>query len=198
MLISSTTLLARDINIAAIDSFINHIEQHNQGIGTVSVAYNGNILYTRHYGQLAVPTAPLCYQIGSVTKTFTATLIHRLCNSGQLSLDTTLDNFFPTISTADSITIAHLLNHTSGLTDFTIKQDSLIQWLTEPVSAQDILDEIIRQDIIFAPGENVRYSNTAYYLLGRIIEQLYQAPYDVVIEREITRPLSLNDTHSCQ
>ncbi len=196
--IAGTPAMARDINIAAIDSFINHIEQHNQGIGSVSVAYNGNILYTRHYGQHAVPPTCHNYNIGSITKTFTATLIHRLCNSGQLSLDTTLDNFFPTLSTADSITIAHLLNHTSGLADYTIKQDTLIQWLTQPVSQQDILDEIIRQDVIFAPGENVRYSNTAYYLLGRIIEQLYQAPYDVVIEREIVQPLSLSDTHSCR
>lgn len=196
--IAGTPAMARDINIAAIDSFITHIEQHNQGIGSVSVAYNGNTLYTRHYGQHAVPHTCHNYNIGSITKTFTATLIHRLCNSGQLSLDTTLDNFFPAISTADSITIAHLLNHTSGLADFTVKQDTLIQWLTQPVSQQDILDEIIRQDVIFAPGENVRYSNTAYYLLGRIIEQLYQAPYDVVIEREIVQPLSLSDTHSCR
>ncbi|MBO7317906.1 MAG: serine hydrolase, partial [Bacteroidales bacterium] len=115
MLLSSTTLMARDINIAAIDSFINHIELHNQGIGSVSVAHNGKVLYTRHYGQKAVPTAPLCYQIGSITKTFTATLIHRLCNKGLLSLDTTLDTFFPEVPSADSITRAHLLNHTSGL-----------------------------------------------------------------------------------
>ena len=196
--IATLPVMARDINIAAIDSFITHIEQHNQGIGTVSVAYNGNTLYTRHYGQQVVPATCCNYRIGSITKTFTATLIHRLCNSGQLSLDTTLDNFFPAISTADSITIAHLLNHTSGLADFTVKQDSLIQWLTQPVSQQDILDEIIRQDVIFAPGSNIRYSNSAYYLLGRIIEQLYQAPYEVVIEREITKPLSLNDTRSSQ
>ena len=93
MLLSSTTLLARNINTAAIDSFISHIEQHNQGIGSVSVAHNGKVLYTRHYGQQAVPQAPLSYQIGSITKSYTATLIHRLCNKGLLSLDTTLDTF---------------------------------------------------------------------------------------------------------
>ena len=197
MLLSSTTLLARNINTAAIDSFISHIEQHNQGIGSVSVAHNGKVLYTRHYGQQAVPQAPLCYQIGSITKSYTATLIHRLCNKGLLSLNTTLDTFFPQVPSADSITIAHMLNHTSGLVDFTIKQDTLIQWLTEPASQQEILQEIVRQGVIFAPGTNLRYSNTAYYLLSRIIEQLYQQPYAEVIKGEITTPLALNDTHAC-
>ncbi|MBR5843350.1 MAG: beta-lactamase family protein [Bacteroidaceae bacterium] len=197
MLLSSTTLIARDINIAAIDSFINHIEQHNQGFGSVSIAHNGKMLYTRHYGQKAIPSAPIRYQIGSITKTYTATLIHRLCNKGLLSLDTTLDTFFPGIPSADSITIAHMLNHTSGLADFTVKQDTLIQWLTQPASQQDILQEIERQGVIFAPGTNLRYSNSAYYLLSRIIEQLYQLPYAEVLKREITTPLALNNTHAC-
>ena len=196
--IATLPVMARDINIAAIDSFINHIEQHNQGIGSVSVAHNGTVLYTRHYGQQSVAPAPTHYQIGSITKTFTATLIHRLCYEGKLSLETTLDQFFPNISTADSITIRQLLNHTSGLADFTIKQDTLIQWLTQPASQQEILDEIDRQDVLFAPGSNTRYSNTAYYLLGRIAEQLYNAPFATLLQREITTPLSLGDTHSCQ
>ena len=198
MLLSSTTLMARDINIAAIDSFISHIEHHNQGIGSVSVAHNGTVIYTRHYGQHAVPQAPLCYQIGSITKSYTATLIHRLCSNGLLSLDTTLASFFPNIPSADSITIAHMLNHTSGLVDFTVKQDTLIQWLTQPASQQEILQEIERQGVIFAPGTNLRYSNTAYYLLSRIIEQLYQLPYAEVIKREIITPLALGDTDACQ
>ena len=197
MLLSCITLMAHNINTAAIDSFITHIEQHNQGIGSVAVAHDGKIIYERHYGQATVPPAPLCYQIGSVTKTFTATLIHQLCNEGLLSLDTTLSNFFPGISTADNITIRHLLNHTSGLADFTIKQDSLIQWLTQPASQQEILDEIMRQDALFAPGTDLRYSNSAYYLLSRIIEQIYQLPYAQIIKQQIASPLSLKHTLAC-
>lgn len=197
LLLTATPLAARNIDVAAIDSFITHIESNNQGIGSVAVAYDGEIIYSRHFGKQAVPPHNNSYNIGSITKMFTATLIHRLCAEQRLSLDTTLDNYFPHISTASHITIRHLLNHTSGLADYTIKQDTLGLWLTQPVSTQEIFDEIVRQDVIFEAGSNTRYSNTAYYLLGNIIEQLYNAPWHEVIQREITQPLSLNDTHPC-
>ncbi|MBQ2978893.1 MAG: beta-lactamase family protein [Bacteroidaceae bacterium] len=194
LILATTNLTARNINVAAIDSFINHIECYNQGIGSVAVAHNGNTLYTRDFGKGAVAPHNNIYQIGSITKLFTATIIHRLCAEGKLSLDTTLDTFFPHIASADSITIRQMLNHTSGLADYTIKQDSLVTWLSQPATQQEILDEITRQGIIFEPGTGTRYSNTAYYLLGQIIEQLYHTPYHSVVDSIIARPLNLCNT----
>lgn len=196
ILLASLLSQASHINTAAIDSFIDHIELHNQGIGHVAIAQGRHVIYNRAFNKQAV--APDCnnYRIGSITKLFTATLIHQLCHKGTISLDTTLDNFFPYFPTAHAITIRHLLNHTSGLKDYTIKQDTLPLWLTEKVSEKEILDEIIRQGTIFAPGENQRYSNTAFYLLRRIIERSYMMPYDAVVEREIITPLQLHDTHA--
>ena len=195
VVLSSAALMARDINVATIDSFINHIEMHNQGMGEVAIAHGDRIIYNRSFNKQAVAPDNGKYRIGSISKLFTATLIHRLCDRGDISLDTTLDNYYPHFPTAHRITLRHMLNHTSGLKDYTIKQDTLAMWLTEEASEREILDEIIRQGTLFAPGENQRYSNTAYYLLRRIIERSYGMPFAAVVEREILTPLHMSNTH---
>ncbi len=185
---------ARTIDIAAIDSFITHIERHNQGIGSVAVSHRGKIIYSRAFNRSAVASDNGKYRIGSITKLFTAILIHRLCSENRLSLDTTLDNFYPHFSTADHITIRQMLSHTSGLGDYLVKQDTLPVWLVSPVGEQAILDEIIRQDVRFSPDSDTRYSNTAYYLLGRIVERFYRKPFPQVVAEQILRPLRLDHT----
>lgn len=185
---------ARTIDTAAIDSFITHIERHNQGIGSVAVSHKGKIIYSRAFNRSAVAPDNGKYRIGSVTKLFTAMLIHRLCEENLLSLDTTLDNFYPHFSTAEHITIRHMLSHTSGLGDYMVKQDTLPVWLISPVGEREILDEIIRQDVCFSPDSGFRYSNTAYYLLGRIVERLYRKPFPQVVAEQILRPLGLDHT----
>ncbi len=190
-------LAANNIDTAAIDSFISHIEHHNQGIGAIAIADKGKIVYHRNFGQQAVTTHNNLYRIGSITKLFTATIIHRLCANGKLSLDTTLDTFFPHFSTADSITIRHMLSHTSGLGDYT-SQSGNPTWLMQPVSDKEILSEIIHQGISDAPGKKQRYSNTAYYLLHRIIERIYNTSYNNVVEQEIIKPLALLNTFANQ
>lgn len=73
---------AQEINTARIDSFINHIEQQNRSIGTVSITKAGKNVYHRRFGTARVPGEALRtankYRIGSITKLFTATIIHRL------------------------------------------------------------------------------------------------------------------------
>lgn len=190
------TAVAIDIDTAPIDSFISHIERNNQGIGTVMIAHKDTIIYNRDFGKHTVAPDNGNYRIGSITKLFTATIIHNLCSENKLSLNTTLHNFFPQIPASDLITIQQLLSHTSGLADYTIKQDTLPLWLTTPATQQEIMNEIVRQDTIFTPGTALRYSNTAYYLLGSIIEQIYHKTYSEVVDSLIIKPLHLNNTQS--
>ena len=140
---------AQTINVAAIDSFITYIEQYNQGIGEVAISQNGKIVYDRAFGKSAVPPDNGKYRIGSVSKLFTAILIHRLYKEKELTPNTTLDNDFPIFPTADSITINHMLSHRSGLADYVLKEDTLPLWLIHPVDEADILNEIVRQGVLF-------------------------------------------------
>ena len=193
---SHTYASAQEIDVAAVDSFISYIEQHNQGIGEVAISQNGRMIYDRAFGKDAVPPDNGKYRVGSVSKLFTAILVHRLYEEKRLTPGTALENDFPLFVTADSITMAHMLSHRSGLADYALKEDTLPLWLTQPVDEAEILAEIVRQGVLFAPGENIRYSNTAYYLLRRIVERRYGLPYRDIVERYITAPLHLYDTEA--
>ena len=140
---SHTYASAQEIDVAAVDSFISYIEQHNQGIGEVAISQNGRMIYDRAFGKDAVPPDNGKYRVGSVSKLFTAILVHRLYEEKRLTPGTALENDFPLFATADSITMAHMLSHRSGLADYALKEDTLPLWLTQPVDEAEILAEIV-------------------------------------------------------
>ncbi len=193
------TVFAQNIDIQKIDSFVSHIENNNRGIGSVSIFKDGKEVYYRNFGQSKLQNiqynAETKYQIGSITKTITATLIFKLIESNKLSLNDKLSKFYTKIPNSDKITVKNLLEHSSGLSDFTMKNDS-ITWLTEKVSEKEIFDEIIKQGITFQPNEKVDYSNSGYFLLTKIVEKLYKKDYATIVAEKITKPLNLKNFSS--
>src|SRR5690606_41189262 len=103
--------------------------------------------------------------------------------------------FYSQIPNSDKITIKNLLEHSSGLGDFTMKNDS-ITWLTEKVSENEIFEEIIKQDGSFQPNEKVDYSNSGYFLLTKIVEKLYKKDYAIIVAEKIAKPLNLDNFSS--
>ena len=126
----------------------------------------------------------------------TAVMTYRLCQNSKLALDQTIDRYLPRIPHADRITIAHLLGHASGLKNYNVKNDSLYFWLTQKVGEEDILREIERQGVAFDPGEKTDYSNSAYFVLVKILEQQYGKPYPDILNDEIVVPLGLKNTYT--
>lgn len=190
---------AQAINVERIDSFINEIEKYNQGAGSVSIFQSDKEVYQRSFGNTPLPDISKYetkYRIGSITKLFTATLIHQLFENGQLKPEMTLDMFFSEIPNADKITLTHLLNHTSGLGDYAFKERKYFYWTTKPLNEEDIINEIKAQNVLFQPGEKVKYSNSGYYLLGKILEQMYHKKYPEIIQEQILSPLKINQTIS--
>lgn len=190
----------QEINTAKIDSFLNHIEKYNQGIGSVAVSKGGKTVYTRRFGQSNLndkqASEAFKYRIGSITKLMTATLIEQLVEQGRLSQDETLDTYFPNIPNARKITLTQLLNHSSGLGNYILKDDSLFFWITVPVTEQEIINEIVRQGTLFEPGTNTKYSNSGYYLLARVLEKKYDKKYPEILQEKILKPLGLKYTVS--
>lgn len=190
----------QEINTAKIDSFLNHIEKYNQGIGSVAISKRGKTVYTRRFGQNNLNKKQngeaFKYRIGSITKLMTATLVEQLVEQGRLSLTETLDTYFPNIPNAPKISLTQLLNHSSGLGNYILKNDSLYFWTTVPVTEQEIMNEIVRQGTLFEPGTNTKYSNSGYYLLARILEKKYNKKYPEILQEEILKPLGLKYTVS--
>jgi len=198
-LAAAFNLAAQDLHIDKLDGFVTLIEDHNRGIGSLTIHKDGQQLYNRNFGQSSMPQQQYDdhtrYQIGSITKTYTAVLIFKLIEKGTLSLEDRLEKFFPDIPGAKEITIRHMLDHTSGLGDYTWKDDNP-DWLLEKVTEQQILDEIKHEGVAFKPGEKQEYSNSAYYLLAKITEKLYHKEYSILVQEQICQPLGLKNTAS--
>lgn len=193
---TDTWIYAQTINSCKLDSFLNYVDSHNQEIGKIVISQK-NKIYTYHFKKTnVINPSNAKYRIGSISKMLTAIITYKLIDNGKLSLIDTLSRFFPDIPNAKNITIKHLLNHTSGLGDFVVKQDTLIYWLTKPVDRKEIYQEIKRQHVYFQPGADCRYSNTGYFLLARILEKVSGKTYSELLNEYITKPLNLKNTLS--
>jgi D-alanyl-D-alanine carboxypeptidase len=133
----------------------------------------------------------------SITKTFTAALILKLCEEGQLSLDDQLSRWFPRIAHADRISLRQLLNHTAGIPEYggirayheSVKSSPSTPWSFERFAA-----ETFDRGLCFEPGQGWAYSNPGYMLLKRVAEEVTRTSYRALIADRITRPLGLRRT----
>jgi len=195
------TLKAQDINKAKLDSFFHALSLHNQGMGSVAVSIGGMLVYQKAIGyseikdDIKIPaTVNTKYRIGSITKMFTTTMIFQLVEEGKLSLSSPLSAWFPTIPNAEKITIGEMLDHHSGLHNFT--NDPLyLTYMTKPQTEAAMLNNIEKSASDFEPGAKGEYSNTNFVLLGYIIEKITGKPYREELKKRITSKIGLNDTY---
>jgi CubicO group peptidase (beta-lactamase class C family) len=111
--------------------------------------------------------------LGSVTKSFTAVVIMQLVEEGKLSLDDTIDTWFPDQPNADEITVRMLLSHTSGLANYISGDNSLEPRWAREYAPSELVAEANRLGPVDEPGSSIaHYSNTNYILLGLIIEAI--------------------------
>lgn len=111
-------------------------------------------------------------RIGSITKTWVAAATLRVIGDDALSLDDTVDGWFPDIPHADVMTVRDLLAHTSGIPSYTDITEFLEGGFTDPVEHEQIVDWSVAHGPDFAPGDAFAYSNTNYYVLGLILEDV--------------------------
>ena len=180
-----------------LDSFFRILEEHDRFLGSVAISRDGQIIYSKAIGyadiETNVPnTIETKFRIGSITKTFTATLIMKAVEMGNISLDDTIDEYFPNIQNADKITVRHLLNHRSGINTFTDRQ--YLSWYTKPIAPIDLLEKIVKKGIGFEPDDRYEYSNSNYVLLTFILENVFGNAYAQILEQYIVRPLKLENT----
>ncbi|EJR57446.1 hypothetical protein IIO_04973 [Bacillus cereus VD115] len=139
------------------------------------------------------------FRIGSVTKTFTATVILQLAGENRLNLDDSIEKWLPDVIQGNGyddkqITIRQLLNHTSGIANYTTSKDFNIMDTKKSYTAEELVKVGISMPPDFAPGKSWSYSNTGYVLLGIIIEKVTGNSYAEEIENRIIEPLELSNT----
>jgi CubicO group peptidase (beta-lactamase class C family) len=181
-----------------LDEYLFAANKVNKFNGTALIAQNGKILLQKSYGYKnftahALNDSNTIFQIGSITKQFTATVILKLQEEGKLSVHDKLDKYFPQFKHASEITIENLLTHTSGIYNYTIDiddQDSAIA--CNPINKQLLLDLMFKHQLDFKPGSQFRYDNSGYYLLGLIIEKVTGKSYEQNVRDIIFTPLQMN------
>ncbi len=197
---ASTAVFAQaEPKFGKIDELLTHFYENNKFMGSLTIRENDEIVFEKAYGYADVEnkikaTTETKYKIGSITKMFTAAIVFQLIEERKLDMETKLSQFYPEIKNADSITIGQLLNHKSGIYNFT-NSPEFTEYKTTPQTKADMLKRIAGYEPAFAPGERAEYSNSNYMLLGYIIEDVTNKPYKANVNDRITRPLGLKDTY---
>ena len=139
--------------------------------------------------------AETVFRIGSVTKQFTAAAIMKLVEQGKLALDDPLARYVPDFDTGGrTVTIRQMLNHTSGIPNYTAQPEFISKGAIIDLSQQELLQYVAGKAFSFEPGQGWQYSNTNYYLLGMIIEKVSGDSYAEYLDNVFFRPLGLAHT----
>ena len=166
---------------------------------TVVASRSGKVVYQAAYGmadlELDVAMQPQhVLKIGSITKQFTAAAILRLAEQGELTMQSKVGELLPNFHEPD-LTVHQLLSHTSGLPSYTdISGYMMGEEIRADVDAAEIIALTSDQPLLFVPGEDWRYSNSGYVVLGAIIEELSGMSWHEYIAQELTQPLQLAKT----
>lgn len=182
--------LLKDLNETATPgiqvSIINQGQSYNLSLGTVD------------YDRTVEITGEHILRVGSVTKIYTATVIMKLVEEGFLSLDTTVEKWFLEVPNAERITVRHLLNHTSGIYNYTENWYCMARTTLFPHRSWEpgeIYRYIIKGKPYFPPGEDHYYSNSNYFLLGLVAEKVTGKTYRDLVHDLILDPLQLTNTY---
>ena len=154
---------------------------------------NGKIVHSRGFGlanvELSVPVTPQSmFQTGSIGKMFTATLILRLAETGKVSLDDPLSKHLPETPPAwTAVTLRMMLNHTSGIPNYVL--DDYVRIVAG--GEGELARIAFAKPLDFPAGSDWRYSNTAYVLLGQLIQKVTGRFYGDLLVEQLFRPLGM-------
>jgi CubicO group peptidase (beta-lactamase class C family) len=194
---------SRTALIARLDSLAGAPVQERRAVGiSVAIVRGADTLLMRGYGkanlEFDVPTpAGAVYEIGSVTKQFTAAAILQLRDAGKLDLDAEFTKYLPTYPTKGrKITVRRLLDHTSGIKGIT-EIPAFGELTVRSLPRDSAIALFSREPFDFEPGEAMIYNNSAYILLGHIIEKVSGMSYEDYVEQKIFAPLGMKQSHYC-
>ena len=193
---------AQDSTTARVDRVFSAYARPGMPGCALGVYRDGRLAYSRGYGLANVadstPITPkTIFDLGSTSKQFTAASIILLAQQGKLSLDDDVRRFIPELpSYGKTITIRHLLHHTSGIRDYIGLLALGGVDIAGRATAKQTLDAIVRQKALnFEPGSDHLYSNSGYFLLSQIVERVSGKSMQAFAHEQIFRPLGMTTTH---
>ncbi len=185
-----------------IDDIVSSHSAAGDFSGTVLVAREGKIVYERAFGlanrEWNVPNdLRTKFEIGSMTKQFTALLVLQFVSEGKINLDGRISDYLPYYrkDTGARVSVRELLSHTSGIPNF-IGAPGFLDGPASRIqySPREFAEKYCSGDLLFDPGTKFEYSNSGYFLLGAILEQISGEPYEQLLKDRIFDPLGMKDS----
>jgi CubicO group peptidase (beta-lactamase class C family) len=189
---------------ATLDSIAGAGVLANRAVGIVAAVVRGNdTLLMKAYGKADVEwdipmTTDAMFEVGSIAKQFAAVAILQLRDAGKLSLDDAITKWLPFVGTSGSrVTLRHLLTHTSGVNGFGEESEWEIRMFL-PRFPRDSAERLVKlEPFRFPPGEAQAYSNSGFWLLGRVVEQASGMKYEDYVAKQIFEPLGMKRSMYC-
>lgn len=183
-----------------VDEYVQPYLRMQAFAGTILVARQGEVLVSRGYGYADLggelrASPSTIYGLGSIAKTLTAAAVVLLAEQGQLALTDPVSAHLAEFGPEDGITIANLLEHSSGLRDY-YSWSIYRTGRQMPISQEAFLARAVAEPLDFAPGSQSAYSNTGYFVLAAIVERVSGLPFDEFIRRYLFEPLGMNASGS--
>ncbi len=197
--VTTTFVQAQSSKYAQFAQFLDSLAAKDKFMGTVLIAENGTPVFEKAVGWADLESQKAMemdskLKIGSVTKMFTSVLVFQAIESGKLSLDQKLSDFYPQIKNSEKITISQLLQHRSGIFNITNRLDYPI-YRTKPHTEEELLAKMMEGGSVFEPDSKADYSNSNYILLTIILEKISGKSYENLLQESILDPLQLCDTY---
>ena len=185
-----------------VDDLFEQWNKPNSAGVAISVVRDGKVIYQKGFGTAVlennVPITPkTIFQSASVSKQFTAFAVLLLANQGKLKLEDDVRKYLSEVPDfGKTITIRHLLNHTSGLRDQAELAAVAGVRLDDVLTQGQVLKIVQRQkELNFTPGEEIVYCNTGYTLLAEIVARVSGKSFRQFTEENILKPLEMSNTH---
>lgn len=196
--VSLSIFAQNEAKFQKLDSLFNYLYQNQRFMGAVQIRENNNVVFNKAYGFADYDTKIKAnpntkYKVGSITKTFTSAVIFQLIEEKKLSLETKLSKFYPEIKNANKITIGQMLNHKSGIFNFTAEAN-FEKTVLLPTTKEAMIAKIASFSPAFEPNAKADYSNSNYILLGYIIEKITNKSYIENIDSRIINKIGLKNT----
>jgi D-alanyl-D-alanine carboxypeptidase len=182
-----------------IDADVTAILKTLRGTGaTIEIVERDGSTYVRGYGLRDVARglpaqAGTQYEIGSITKQFTAAAILQLKSAGKLKLDDRLAAYLPNAPHAREVTIRQLLSHTSGVPEY-LDGPHIVSRAAKPATFAQLMALVAKKPLDFKPGTKFEYSNTTYIILGRVVEVVSKQPYEAYVREHLFAPAGMTQT----
>lgn len=180
-----------------LDQYFDTMDKYDRLMASVTVRKDGATVYQKTIGYKDANSKVKAiqedkYRIGSISKTFTATLILKAAEEDKLTLNDKIINYFPEYNAAKDISIQDLLQHTSGIENITDKE-TYLSFYDKRHTSKHLLDSILQFKV--NKTTHPSYSNSNYILLTFILEQVYKKSFEEILKEKITDPLQLKNTY---